>query len=200
LASWQGYPLISASVPKLHQKTVLMNQNIEKTDKSTLVELFDTHQPAEGAVKELQKAGFDMSKLSIIAKNYESDQHVLGFYNMGDRVKTWGKFGGVWGGFMGLLFGMGVFFIPGVGPVVVAGHFLSVLIATLEGAVVFGGLSAVGAALSSLGIPKNSILKYETELKAGKYLLVVHGTADEVNRAKDILRSSGAKIKDLFAA
>jgi uncharacterized membrane protein len=171
-----------------------------KEEKSTLVEMFDTHEPAEVAVKELQKSGFDMKKLSIIAKNYESDQNVLGFYNTGDRAKTWGKFGGLWGGLMGLLFGTGVFLVPGVGPVVVAGHFLSVLVATLEGAAVFGGLSAIGGALASLGIPRDTILKYETELKAGKFLLVVHGTAADVIQAKDILRSSGAKTKDVFAA
>ena len=50
-----------------------------------------------------------------------------------------------------------------------------------------GGISALGAGLFSIGIPKNSVMQYETEVKNGKLLLVVHGTADEVERAKDIL-------------
>jgi hypothetical protein len=58
-----------------------------------------------------------------------------------------------------------------------------------EGAVAMGGLSALGAALYSIGIPKDSIVKYEESLKADKFLLVVHGTQQEVSRAQDILNT-----------
>jgi len=75
----------------------------------------------------------------------------------------------------------------------VAGPIVSWIIAALEGAVVVGGLSALGAGLFNLGIPKDSIVKYEASLKAGKFLLVAHGTAEEVQHARDILRSSGAE-------
>jgi hypothetical protein len=53
--------------------------------------------------------------------------------------------------------------------------------------VVVGGLSALGAGLASLGIPHDSILKYESALKADKFLLVAHGTPEQVNQAKSIL-------------
>ncbi len=55
-----------------------------------------------------------------------------------------------------------------------------------------GGLSALGAALVSIGIPKNSVLQYETEVKNGKLLLVAHGTSEEVEHAKDLLHQSEA--------
>ena len=61
------------------------------------------------------------------------------------------------------------------------------VVGALEGAVVVGGLSAVGAGLYSIGIPKDSILKYETAIKTDKYLLVAHGTTSEAVKAKDIL-------------
>jgi hypothetical protein len=61
------------------------------------------------------------------------------------------------------------------------------IIAGLESAAVVGGVSAIGAGLASIGIPKDSILKYEVGLKTDKFLLVVHGTADEVLKAKDII-------------
>ena len=61
------------------------------------------------------------------------------------------------------------------------------IVAALEDAVVVGGLSAIGAGLFSIGIPKNSIVNYETAIKAGEYLVVVHGTADEAARAKNVL-------------
>jgi hypothetical protein len=74
------------------------------------------------------------------------------------------------------------------------------IVAALEGAVVVGGISAVGAGLYGIGIPKNSILKYETSLQAGKFMLVVHGTADEVIRAKEILATNGASETELHMA
>ena len=88
---------------------------------------------------------------------------------------------------MGLLFGAGFFLIPGIGPVVVAGPFLAALIGALESAVLVGGLSALAAGLVSLGIPKQSAIKYEAEIKADKFVLVAHGTLEELERAQAIL-------------
>lgn len=57
----------------------------------------------------------------------------------------------------------------------------------LEGAAVVGGLSALGAGLFTMGIPKDSVLKYETAVKADKFLVFVHGTAENVAKAKELL-------------
>ena len=69
-----------------------------------------------------------------------------------------------------------MFDIPGIGPILVAGPLVAWIIAGLEGAAVVGGVSAIGAGLASIGIPKDSVLKYEVALKTDKFLLVVHGT------------------------
>jgi uncharacterized membrane protein len=160
--------------------------------KNATVAIFDDHTGAEDAVKELQKAGFDIEKLSIVGKDYYSDEHVVGYYNAGNRVKYWGKLGAFWGGIWGLLVGSAFFSIPGIGPIVVGGPLVSWIVGALEGAAVVGGLSAVGAALYSIGIPKDSILKYETSLKLNKFLLVVHGTTEEVEKASEILQTTDA--------
>ena len=161
-------------------------------EKNSVVAIYNTHTEAEDAVKGLQKAGFEMKKLSIVGKDYHSDEHVVGYYNTGDRVKYWGKLGAFWGGLWGFLFGSAFFFIPGIGPIVVAGPLVSWIIAALEGAAVVGGLSAVGAALYGIGIPKDSIVKYETSLKSNKFLLVAHGTVEEAEKAKKILETTNA--------
>ena len=101
------------------------------TDNSA-VAVFQTHPKAEEAVRELQKSGFDMTKLSIIG--------------------------------------------------------------ALEAAAVVGGVSALGAALMSIGVPDNSVLHYETELKNDRLLLVVHGTADEIDSAKSVLSEHGVDV------
>jgi uncharacterized membrane protein len=160
------------------------------TKTNSVVAIYDTHSQAEEAVKNLQKSGFDMKKLSIVGKDYHTDEHVVGYYNTGDRMKYWGKLGAIWGGFWGLLFGAAFFAIPGIGPVLVAGPLVAWIVGALEGAVVTGGLSAIGAGLFSIGIPKDSVLKYESALKADKFILLAHGTAAEVAKAKDIIQTT----------
>jgi hypothetical protein len=154
---------------------------------NTVVAIYDTHDQAEDAIKELQEAGVDMKSLSIAAKDTHTDEHVVGYYNAGDRMKYWGKVGAFWGGFWGLLFGSALFAIPGIGPILVAGPLVGWIIAGLEGAAVVGGASAVGAGLVSIGIPRDSVLKYDVALKTDKYMLIVHGAADEVEKAKEII-------------
>jgi hypothetical protein len=156
-------------------------------EKNSAVAVFDTHVAAEQAIQELQRSGFDMKKLSIIGKDYHSEEHVIGYYNTGDRMRFWGKLGAFWGGLFGLLFGSAFFFIPGIGPLIVAGPMVAWIVGALEEAVLVGALSALGAGLYSIGIPKDSIVKYETALKAGKFLLLAHGTPEEATRAKKIL-------------
>ncbi|MGA7831008.1 MAG: general stress protein [Terracidiphilus sp.] len=154
---------------------------------NSVVAIYDTHDQAEHAIKELQEAGVDMKSLSIAAKNTHTDEHVVGYYNAGDRMKYWGKIGAFWGGFWGLLFGSAAFAIPGLGPILVAGPLVAWIIAGLEGAAVVGGVSAVGAGLVSIGIPKDSVLKYDVALKTDKFVLVVHGSAEAVDKAKNII-------------
>ena len=162
------------------------------SEKNSVVAIFDSHDRAEAAIRELQKSGFDMKKLSIIGKDYHTEENVVGYYNAGDRMKYWGKLGAFWGGFWGMLFGSAFFWLPGIGPVLVGGPLVLWLVGALESAVVMGGFSALGAALFSIGIPKNSVLQYESQVKNGKLLLVAHGTADEVKRAKDLLDQTEA--------
>ena len=124
------------------------------TEANSVVAVFPDHKSAEAAVKKLASEGIDMKHLSVVGKGYHTDEHVVGFYNAGDRIKFWGANGAFWGGLWGWLAG-GVFITTtGVGPVVVVGYLAAVVISAIEGAVVVGGLSALGAALFSIGIPK----------------------------------------------
>jgi hypothetical protein len=157
------------------------------TTYNSVVAIYKTHAEAEAAVKELQQSGFDLRKLSIVGKDYHTDEHVLGYYNAGDRMKYWGKQGAFWGGIWGMLFGSAFFLIPGIGPLLIAGPLVAWIVGALEGAAVVGGLSVVGAGLFSLGIPHDSILRYETALKTDKFVLIAHGTLSETARARAIM-------------
>ena len=101
--------------------------------------------------------------------------------------------GGLWGLFLGGLF----LTLPAIGPVVVLGSLAALVVSAIEGAVVAGGLSALGAALVTIGIPGDSVIKYEAALKADSFLMVAHGAADEMTRAKAIIETTGPTRIDL---
>jgi hypothetical protein len=160
------------------------------TRENAAVAIYHTHTDAEAAVKELQQAGYDMKKLSIVGKDYHTEEHVTGYYSTGDRMKYWGKLGAFWGGIWSLLFGSAFFLIPGLGPILAAGPIVVWIVGALEGAVITGGFTAIGAGLYSMGIPKDSVLKYETALKTEKFLLIAHGSPADAAKAQQILRTT----------
>ena len=137
-----------------------------------------------------------MKNLSLVGKGYHSEEKVIGFYGMGDRVKFWGSRGAFWGGFWGLFFGGLFLTVPIVGHVVVLGYLAAVVAAGVENAVVVGGLSALGAALYSLGVPKDSVLNYESDLKADGFLVMARGTQAEIERAEARLAAQNPIRKD----
>lgn len=167
--------------------------------KQSVVAVFHDHRGAENAVKELEKSGMDMQKISIVGKDYQTEEQVTGYYNTGDRVRYWGKTGAFWGGLWGLLFGSAAFFVPGIGPIVMGGPLVTWIVGALEGALVVGGLSALGAALYSAGIPRDSVLRYEVALRSDRYLVLFHGPAEEVEKARGILDQCDALEVDQHA-
>jgi hypothetical protein len=170
---------------------------MEKSD--TVVAVFAEHNAAETAVKKLAAAGFEMKNLSVVGKGYHTDEKVVGFYNIGDRVKFWGTRGAFWGGFWGLFFGGLFMTIPVVGHVIILGYLATIAVSAIESAVMVGGLSALGAALYSIGVPKDSVIQYEAAVKADDFLVMAHGAAAEIARAKAILGTANPTRLDVHA-
>ena len=161
------------------------------------VAIFDRHQDVEAAIRRLQAAGFDMKKLSIVGRDYHTEERPVGFYNAGDRVRHWGRLGAFWGTVFGIVFAPAFFWIPGVGPILTGGLIGSVLMGTIEGAagaVAGGAGSALAAALVSIGIPKDSVIRYQAELSAEHFLLIATGTADDVHRAQKLLMEGARSV------
>ncbi len=168
---------------------------MENTD--TIVAVFTDHGAAETAVKKLSADGFNIKNLSVIGKGYHTDEKVVGFYNTGDRIKFWGTRGAFWGGLWGLFFGGLFMTIPVVGHIVVLGYLAATVISAVESAVVVGGLSAIGAALYGIGIPKDSVIAYETAVTADNFLVTARGTSAEMARARAILGTLNPSRLDL---
>ena len=167
------------------------------TQNDAVVATFAHHREAEAAVRKLNAAGLNMQNFSIVGKGYHTDDKVIGFYNVGDRITLWGKNGAVWGGIWGLFFGGIMLTMPVIGPVVVLGHLAAMVLGAVEGALVVGGLGALGAALYSIGLPKDSVIQYEEALKSNGFLIVAHGPAEEMARATAILKGANPSSLDL---
>ena len=173
------------------------------SENDSVVAIYAEHDAAEAAIRKIAEDGLEMKHFSIVGKGYHSEEQVVGFYSAGDRIRFWGSRGAYWGGLWGLLFGGLMLTIPVVGPVMVLGHLAAVVFASLttgvEGAVLAGGLGALGAALFSVGIPHHSVLQYEKALKLDQYLVVAHGPAAEMERVRLLLRHTGPLQLDLHA-
>ena len=171
------------------QTEISGNSTLE--NEQSLVHVYDSHAEVEVAIRALGRSGFDVGKLSLVGKGYQSDAHAFGFYAAGAHIQTWGTIGGFWGGIWRLLLAPAVFFLPGLGLMAMAGPVVAVLVDSLDRAVVVDDLSPFGAALTVIGISKKKAIIYETALKVDKYILMAQGSAKDLLKAYSVLAESG---------
>ena len=158
----------------------------------SVIGVYHTMSEAEEAVRRLDKGGFPIKQVSIVAQDLESEKEVHGYVAAGDVAKT-GAGAGAWvGGLFGLLVGAAFIWVPGFGPLLVAGPFAAMLLGSIEDVIAGAAGGGLLGALVGWGVSKQHILKYEEHLKGGKYLLIAHGSAEEATRAHNILQSTGA--------
>ena len=139
------------------------------------------------AVKRLERAHYDMSRISVLGRGISEERHVVGFETQGTRTARWAKWGGLWGWLFGALM-----FVPGVGSVAIGGYLLFMLATAGIGAA--GG--ALGGALSAIGIPADGVPVYEADLRADRFLVVAHGTPGDVLAAHQLLGTTSHERLD----
>lgn len=163
------------------------------TEKKTAVfGIYQTRLQAERSVDDLRAAGFSTDDISVLLPDTQSSKDFAHEKNTKAPEGTTAGVtaGGLIGGTLGLLAGIGALAIPGVGPFIAAGPIMSALAGLGAGGAV-GGL--IGA-LVGMGMPEYEAKRYEGRIKAGGVLLSVHcDTSDEINRAKDLLKHTGAQ-------
>jgi Heat induced stress protein YflT domain len=168
----------------------------------SVIGVYDMMAQAEGAVRELDAANFPITHVSIVSQNPQSEKEVVGYISVEDIAKR-GLITGAWaGGLLGLLTGAAFLWIPGFGPLIVAGKLASLLLGVLsgmEGAVVGSAYGGVLGTLAGWGVSKEHIFKYEEHVRAGKHLVIVHGDAEEVVRARSILQATMATALHVHA-
>ncbi|MBY0525648.1 MAG: permease [Gemmataceae bacterium] len=158
----------------------------------SVVAVYPTMAKAEAAVEALSAGGFPIDKVSIIAQNLQSEKVVHGFVTAKDTSKAGAQAGAWLGGIFGLLAGAAFVWVPGIGPLIVAGPLAAALLGGLEGALGGAALGGVLGGIAGIGISQEHILKYEERVRGGKYLLVAHGEPADVAKAHGILKDTGA--------
>jgi len=162
-------------------------------DKKTAVfGLYPSVDRAERAVDELVAAGFSNADVSVLMEDTETAREFAHVKKTKapEGTTTGAAAGGTIGGALGLLAGIGALAIPGVGPFIAAGP----IMATLAGIGVGGTVGGLVGALVGMGIPEYEAKRYEGRVKDGGVLLSVHAATSElVNRAKGILKNTGAE-------
>ena len=159
--------------------------------------LYYSRDEAEAAVRALRDAGYDMDRVSVIARDADKlDGHdtTEDVGNKADEGAATGALtGGALGGITGLLVGLGALAIPGIGPILLAGAEATAIATTLAGAGIGAAAGGLIGALIGLGIPEEQARVYNDRVKGGSFLVIVNGTAAEIARAETIMRQHGVE-------
>lgn len=152
----------------------------------SFIAFYDAHAQAESDVVRLYEKGFDMKQFTIIAADLYTSEKALRYYNCTDAMKQWAISGAIYVGFWGLLFGFSTYQIPIIGPSLMQG-WIGAIIAGIFMALVGAAVSAFFAALYCLTVRRPKKIKYETHVKAGKYMLLAQGTESQLEQIRDTL-------------
>jgi hypothetical protein len=171
---------------------------LETSIRTSIVAVYPDHAAAEEAVRRLHAAGFAMCDLSIIGRDFQTSEEPVGFISAGDYAKAGAGTGAWFGGLFGLLVGAAFLVLPGVGPVVIAGPLAAALLAGLEGALAGTALGSLAGALVGWGIPRDRALKYETQIKGGKFIVVVRGVPEVITRARKLLAAHAEDHMEVY--
>ena len=172
-----------------------------KTDtRATVIAVYPDHASAENAVRRLQQNGIPMRDVSIIGKDFQAIEKPLGFVTTGTVAKEGAKVGAWAGGIFGLLVGAAFLILPGVGPVIAFGPLSVALLGGLEGALAGAAFGGLTGALVGLGVSKDKAIRYESEVKAGKFLVTLRGDAPQIERARSLLTAGKAETTEVVQA
>jgi tetrahydromethanopterin S-methyltransferase subunit G len=165
-----------------------------------VIATYPDHASAEDAVRRLQKEGIPMQDLSIVGKDFQTIEKPLGFVTTGTAAKAGAQVGAWTGGLFGLLIGAAFLILPGLGPVVVAGPLAAALLGGVEGAMAGAAFGGLTGALVGLGLSRDKAVRYESQVKAGKFLVTLRGDELQVEHARSLFTTGKAETTEVVQA
>lgn len=183
------------------------NANLNNTNRleyKRAAGLYYSRDEAEAAVRDLKDSGYDMDRVSVIAKDADKigGRDSTRTEDVGnkadDGAATGALTGGALGGITGLLVGLGALAIPGIGPILLAGAEATAIATTLAGGAIGAAAGGLIGALIGLGIPEEKAKIYSDRVGGGSFLVMVTGTAAEIDNVAAIMRRHGVEEFDIY--
>jgi hypothetical protein len=159
-----------------------------------LVAVHRGHLEVEKALAELMRSHLSLRPVSVVGADYHTQENVFGYYSTSRRFEAWGSFGAFWSGVWAALTGEGVFFIPGIGSLLMGGPVVGWLVEALEAGVMVEGLSPLGAALVTNGVPADDMRHFEIALRHNEFLLIVSAPQTVIAEARAIVEPTATRL------
>jgi hypothetical protein len=173
-------------------------------ERNAVIAIYRNHEQANGAVRTAIQCGLDRGSLSLVARDRLAGDRIVIDDHSDGSMTSWGKLGVVgpnlWGpGLWGVIMGWVSVWVPGLGPLMIGGPMVSLILGSQDAAAVFGPFTPLGVGLYRIGIPKGGVRRYEEAIRRGRYLLVIQGNPAQVIRAGRLLSGTEAEVVALHA-
>lgn len=163
----------------------------------TISAVFKDQKQIDDVIRRLLDRGVPKDHISVMGRNFQSETRIAGFITKRDVIlgglRTGAIFGSLFGSFLSLLSGVGVLFIPFVGPIVAAGPIGAVLLGAASGAIAGSAGAGLVSVLTTLGMPEDKAAIYQTRLQAGEFLMLVEIPSDRTGEFQLLLESAGGE-------
>ncbi|WP_245916004.1 ChaB family protein [Merismopedia glauca] len=164
---------------------------------STISAVFKEQEQIDGVVRKLLDKGISRDDISVMGSKFQSETRIAGFITKKDVIfgglRQGAIFGSLFGSLLGLLSGVGVLFIPFVGPIVAAGPIGAALLGAASGALAGSAGAGLASVLVTLGMPEDKAAIYATRLEAGEFMVMVEVPADKSGEIQMLLESAGGE-------
>ena len=158
--------------------------------KHFVVAVYPDAQSAKKGVEKLLNAGVEKRSISLVARSNEEEVEKVEIEKVDSDVLLWGSQGALWGGLIGALLGGAFFIVPGFGPIVGVGPVSAALAGLLGGAMTGGAALGLADALIEWGMGEIEAKRYEGLVEKGKVLVIVHGSDEAVEKARQMLQKT----------
>lgn len=163
----------------------------------TISAVYKEQNQVDDVIRRLLDRGVPRDHISVMGRNFKSETRIAGFITKKDVIlgglRTGAIFGSLFGSFLSLLTGVGVLFIPFVGPIVAAGPIGALLLGAASGAIAGSAGAGLVSVLATLGMPEDKAAVYQTRLQAGEFLVMAEVPADRSGEFQILMESAGGE-------
>lgn len=163
----------------------------------TISAVFKEQPQVDSVIRQLLNKGVSRDHISIMGQNFQSETRISGFLTKKDVIlgglRSGAVFGSLFGSLLGLLTGVGVLFIPFVGPVVAAGPIGALLLGATSGAIAGSAGAGLVSVLVAIGIPEEKAAIYQTRMQAGEFVLMAEVPADRSGEIRGLIEAANGQ-------